>query len=110
MDTHKSPALSLAAALATSLITFSSFAQVPGTARSLAMNADPALPWAFGVRIPLETASPPALDVAGQSPWTRTTNNPPVKVGTALLLTDGTVIAHEENDQNGNVATNKWYK
>lgn len=44
------------------------------------------------------------------SPWTRTTNNPPVNLGTTLLLTDGTVIAHEENDQNNNVATRAWYK
>jgi hypothetical protein len=47
---------------------------------------------------------------SAQSPWTRTTNNPPVNLGAALLLTDGTVIAHEENDQNGDVATNHWYK
>ena len=74
------------------------------------MNADTVLPWAFGVRIPLLTASPPPLPLSAPSQWTRTTNNPPVKLGTALLLTDGTVIAHEENDQSGNVATNKWYK
>ncbi len=105
-----SVSLSLAAVLATSLITFSSFAQVPGTATSLAVNANPVLPWALGVRIPLVTASPPTLQLPAQSQWTRTTNNPPVRLGTALLLTDGTVIAHEENDQAGNVATNKWYK
>jgi len=105
-----SVSLSLAAVLATSLITFSSFAQVPGTATSLAVNANPVLPWALGVRIPLVTASPPTLQLPAQSQWTRTTNNPPVRLGTALLLTDGTVIAHEENDLGGNVATNKWYK
>src|SRR6266481_1844572 len=110
MDTIKSASLSLAAVLATSLITFSSFAQVAGTATSLGVNTDPVLPWALGVRIPLVKATPPTLELPAQSQWTRTTNNPPVKLGTALLLTDGTVIAHEENDQSGNVATNKWYK
>jgi hypothetical protein len=105
-----SASLSLAAVLATSLITFSSFAQVPGTTTSLAVNANPVLPWALGVRIPLVTASPPTLELPAQSQWTRTTHNPPVNLGTALLLTDGTVIAHEENDQSGNVATNRWYK
>ena len=111
MDTHKSASTSLAAVLATSLITFSSFAQVPGTATSLAVNANPVLPWAHGVRIPLVTAKPPTLPLPpAPSQWTRTTNNPPVNIGTALLLTDGTVIAHEESDQSGNVATNKWYK
>jgi len=102
--------LSLAAVLATSLITFSSFAQVPGTATSLAVNTNPVLPWALGVRTPLVTATPPTLQLPAPSQWTRTTNNPPVNLGTALLLTDGTVIAHEENDLNGNVATNRWYK
>jgi hypothetical protein len=105
-----SASLSLAAVLATSLITFSSFAQVSGTATSLAVNANPVLPWALGVRIPLETATPPTLPPPGPSHWTRTTNNPPVNLGTALLLTDGTVIAHEESDLQGNVATNRWYK
>jgi hypothetical protein len=51
-----------------------------------------------------------AATMANAQTWTRTTNNPPVNLGTPLLLTDGTVIAHEENDQNGNVATNHWYK
>ena len=42
--------------------------------------------------------------------WQRTTNNPPLNVGTMLLLTDGTVIAHQEDDQNGDVASLHWYK
>ena len=48
--------------------------------------------------------------LANAQSWTRTKNNPPVNLGTMLLLTDGTVIAHEENDQSGNVATRAWYK
>ena len=50
------------------------------------------------------------VGATAQSQWQRLTHNPPVNVGAILQLTDGTVIAHEENDQNGNVATLAWYK
>jgi len=112
MNTHKTGSLSLAAVLATSLVAFSSFAQIPRTATSPEVNANPVLPWALGVRVPLVTARPPTLveNAPAQAQWTRTTNDPPVNLGTMLLLTDGTVIAHEENDQNNNVATRNWYK
>src|SRR5712691_7914148 len=110
MDTYKSDSLSITEVIKTTLINLSKFAQVPGTATCLAVDTDPVLPWALGVRIPLVKTTPPTLQLPALSQWTRTTNNPPVNIGTALLLTDGTVIAHEENDQGGNVATNKWYK
>ena len=42
--------------------------------------------------------------------WQRTNNNPPLNVGAALLLTDGSVIAHQEDDQNGDVASLHWYR
>src|SRR5215475_110553 len=108
MDTYRFASLSFAIFL----LTASCFAQALPPRRASALSGDPALPWAFGVRVPLTPASPPAemQNPAAPSPWTRTTNNPPVNVGTVLLLTDGTVIAHEESDLNGNVATNKWYK
>ncbi len=51
-----------------------------------------------------------AVGVASAQSWTRLANNPPVNIGVVMLLTDGTVIGHEENDQNGNVATGNWYK
>ncbi len=51
-----------------------------------------------------------AFGVANAQTWTRVSNPPPVNVGAMLMLTDGTVIAHQENDQNGNVATLAWYK
>jgi len=112
MDTHRSASLSFAVVLATFLLTVSCFAQALPPRRASVLGGDLALPWAFGVRVPLTPASPPAemQETPAQSPWTRTTNNPPVNLGTALLLTDGTVIAHEENDQNNNVATLAWYK
>src|SRR5437763_7040378 len=112
MDNHKPVSLSFAAVLASSLLTFSSVAQVSRTATIPTVNANPVLPWALGIRVPLVTAGPPTVveTVPAILQWTRTTNNPPVNLGTILLLTDGTVIAHEENDQNGNVATTVWYK
>ena len=51
----------------------------------------------------------PAI-ASAQSQWTRTIHNPPANLGTILLLTDGTVIAHDETDQSGNLATRNWYK
>ena len=110
MDIHKSGSLSLAAVLATSLITFSSFAQAPGTATSLVGNADE---FTLGRSVSVSRWCRPSRQLCrcrAPSQWTRTTHNPPVNVGTALLLTDGTVIAHEESDLTGNVATNRWYK
>ena len=50
-----------------------------------------------------------AISAAAQS-WQRVNNNPPVNIGTILLLTDGTVIGHQEDDQSGDVATLAWYK
>jgi hypothetical protein len=83
-------------------------------AASPAVSATPIFPWAIGVRLPLPASGPPTAPdlqkITAPSPWTRTINNPPVNLGTILLLTDGTVIAHEENDQSGNVATRNWYK
>ena len=112
MNTLKTASLSFAVVLATALVTVSSFPQTPTAAASPAVNANPALPWALGVRVPLTVARPPTLveKMPATSLWTRTANNPPVNLGTILLLTDGTVIAHEENDQNNNVATRNWYK
>ena len=42
--------------------------------------------------------------------WHRTTNSPAENVGAMLLLTDGTVIAHQEDDQTGDVASLRWYR
>src|ERR1700730_7906989 len=113
MNTLKTASLSFAVVLATALLTVPSFAQALRTAASpTTVSANTALPWAVGVRVPLTPSELPApyIKKGTQSPWTRTTNNPPVNLGTMLLLTDGTVIAHEENDQNNNVATTIWYK
>src|SRR6201987_2473091 len=112
MDFRRSASLSFTLVLGSFLLTASCFAQALPPLGPSALSGDPALPWAFSVRVPLTPASPPAemQKTSAPSPWTRTTNNPPVNLGTALLLTDGTVIAHEENDQTNNVATLAWYK
>lgn len=113
MNTLKTASLSFAVVLATALLTVPSFAQALKTAaNSTTVSANTVLPWAVGVRVPLRPSEVPApyIQKVTQSLWTRTTNNPPVNLGAMLLLTDGTVIAHEENDQNGNVATTNWYK
>lgn len=112
MDTRRSASLSFAVVLGTLLLSASCFAQALPPRRASASSGSPVLPWAFGVQVPLTPASPPAemQTTPALLPWTRTTNNPPVNLGTTLLLTDGTVIAHEENDQNNNVATLAWYK
>jgi hypothetical protein len=45
------------------------------------------------------------------SPWTPLKNPPPFKTpGTMLLESDGTVLVHDEPDNNKIAATNAWYK
>jgi len=51
-----------------------------------------------------------AVSTASAQSWQRTTNSPAENVGAMLLLTDGTVIAHQEDDNNGDVASLRWYK
>ena len=55
-----------------------------------------------------------ALGTASAQSWQRTTNIPAVEgLGTPILLTDGTVIIHEEEDGNypdGLLATLAWYR
>jgi hypothetical protein len=45
------------------------------------------------------------------SPWTPVKNLPPFKTpGTMLLASDGSVLVHDEPDNNKIAATNKWFK
>ena len=45
------------------------------------------------------------------SPWTPLKNPPPFNTpGTMLLESDGTVLVHDEPDNNKIAATNKWFK
>lgn len=45
-----------------------------------------------------------------QAQWQGLTNPAPTEIGVVLLLTDGSVIGHEEADLNTNLATVNWYK
>ena len=48
---------------------------------------------------------------ATPSPWTPLTNPPPFGTpGTMLLESDGTVLVHDEPDNNATGGTNAWYK
>jgi hypothetical protein len=51
-----------------------------------------------------------AAFASAQSQWQRLTNSPPENVGAILLLTDGTVLGHQEDDTIQSLATPKWYK
>jgi hypothetical protein len=74
----------------------------------------------FGPRPPLGRAKPsglkPDLRPAGTaadtaSPWTPLANPPPFGTpGTMLLESDGTVLVHNEPDNNTTGGTNQWWK
>ena len=73
----------------------------------------------FGPRPPLGRAKPsgltPDLHPAGTadtaSPWTPLENAPPFGTpGTMLLESDGTVLVHDEPDNNTTGGTNQWWK
>jgi hypothetical protein len=57
------------------------------------------------------TAAPLAQAQAGSSPWTALVNAPPFGTpGTMLLESDGTVLVHNEPDNNTTGGTNQWWK
>ena len=96
--------------VAATFATDSSFAQTPGSTTNPTVK--PRIPHSMfkgGVQgvyqEPALTAEEiAAAQVPGPSPWTKTTNSPPAgaPVGTTLLLTDGRVLAHNDN-------TPDWY-
>ncbi len=56
-------------------------------------------------------ASAPDLAPTGASPWTPLKNQPPFGTpGTMLLESDGTVLVHDEPDNNTTGGTSAWYK
>jgi hypothetical protein len=64
---------------------------------------------------PLGRAKPapaaPDLGSTGASPWAPLKNSPPFGTpGTMLLESDGTVLVHDEPDNNVTGGTNAWYK
>jgi hypothetical protein len=75
-------------------------------------------PAAAGPRPPLGHAKASGLapdfrpaDTTSSSPWTPLTNPPPFGTpGTMLLESDGTVLVHNEPDNNTTGGTNQWWK
>jgi hypothetical protein len=69
---------------------------------------------AVGPRPPLGRAKPSGLTPffgPAASPWTPLKNPPPTGTpGTMLLESDGTVLVHDEPDNNTTGGTNAWYK
>jgi hypothetical protein len=64
---------------------------------------------------PLGRAKPapsaPDLVSTGTSPWTRLKHSPPFGTpGTMLLESDGTVLVHDEPDNNSTGGTTEWYR
>jgi len=56
-------------------------------------------------------ASAPDLAATGASPWAALKNPPPFGTpGTMLLESDGTVLVHDEPDNNTTGGTSAWYK
>ena len=68
----------------------------------------------LGPRPPLGRAKPSGLTPffgPATSPWTPLKNPPPTGTpGTMLLESDGTVLVHDEPDNNTTGGTNAWYK
>jgi hypothetical protein len=62
--------------------------------------------------LPKPSGVKPYLGPRGTAyPWTPLKNPPPIKTpGTMLLESDGTVLVHDEPDNNKIAATNAWYK
>ena len=76
-------------------------------------NEAPYPPFRVGTTPPLvqvgPNTAPEAVLPAGPT-WTRAKNNPPVSMGSMLLLTDGRVLVHSEPNCNGCVGNySNWY-
>jgi hypothetical protein len=104
----------LAALAALAIATTPASAQRLGVAVTAQASAQ--TPVALGPRPPLGRAAPSGVtpfasraDTA--SPWTALKNPPPFGTpGTMLLESDGTVLVHNEPDNNTTGGTNQWYK
>ncbi|MGD0065022.1 MAG: hypothetical protein ABSB76_16445 [Streptosporangiaceae bacterium] len=103
----------LAALAALAIATTPASAQrldVAATGQASALTSVPLAP-----RPPLGRAAPsgvtPFVHADTPSPWTALKNPPPFGTpGTMLLESDGTVLVHNEPDNNTTGGTNEWYK
>jgi hypothetical protein len=80
---------------------------------SLATTAQAAAQTPLVARPPIGRAESSGVraDVGTASPWTPLNNPPPFGTpGTMLLASDGTVLVHDEPDNNVTGGTNEWWK
>jgi hypothetical protein len=107
---------SCVAALALLVIASTPAASAHRLGAALAAQASAQIPVPVGPRPPLGRAKPSGLkpDLAPSgtaSPWTPLTNPPPFGTpGTMLLESNGTVLVHDEPDNNTTGGTTAWYK
>jgi hypothetical protein len=103
------------AALAVLVIASTPAASAHRLGAALAAQSSAQTPVPVGPRPPLGRAKPsglkPDLALSGTaSPWTQLTNPPPFGTpGTMLLESNGTVLVHDEPDNNTTGGTNAWY-
>ncbi len=103
----------LAALAALAIATTPASAQGLGVAVTAQASAVTSVPLA--PRPPIGHAAPsgvtPFVHANTASPWTALKNPPPFGTpGTMLLESDGTVLVHNEPDNNATGGTNQWYK
>lgn len=110
---------SCTAALAAAMMTSAPGAPAHQTSVAIADQASVGAPSPLGLHPPLGHAKPsglkafaaPAQMTGSTSPWTPLKNPPPFGTpGTMLLESNGTVLVHNEPDNNVTGGTNQWWK
>jgi hypothetical protein len=107
------------AALAALVIATTPHSPAQGSSAAAAAPAAAQAPSGLVARPPLGRPKPsgkaadfhPADSASSSSPWTALKNAPPFGTpGTMLLESDGTVLVHNEPDNNTTGGTNQWWK
>lgn len=107
------------AALAALVIATTPHSSAQGLGAAAANPAAAQAPSGLAARPPLGRPKPsgqaadfhPADSASSSSPWTALKNAPPFGTpGTMLLESDGTVLVHNEPDNNTTGGTNQWWK
>ena len=107
------------AALAALVIATTPHSSAQGLGAAATTRAAAQAPAGIAARPPLGRPKPsgqaadfhPADSASSSSPWTALKNAPPFGTpGTMLLESDGTVLVHNEPDNNTTGGTNQWWK
>ena len=107
------------AALAALVIATTPHSSAQGSSAAATTPAAAQAPAGIAARPPLGRPKPsgqaadfhPADSASSSSPWTALKNAPPFGTpGTMLLESDGTVLVHNEPDNNTTGGTNQWWK